>query len=186
MREDTEVLKYLRSINNIHNGGCLVSAYAYYLWLKNNNLLTQNFQIAVLENFDDEGFGNKHWISANHAFINGKRKNATASHHFGWTFDNGKKVLDASLENQHYDYQLLVPHEATEKFCLSALNYGSWNWAFERKFWIPEISAKLGINLSNIFLNKGKDTSYGYGRGGHFRKRPKLTDFQVTSLKLEI
>lgn len=45
MKNLKELREYLNSIPNINEGGCLISAYSMYLYLKKTNQLPSNFKI---------------------------------------------------------------------------------------------------------------------------------------------
>jgi hypothetical protein len=161
-----QVTRYLGNITYIHNGGCLVSAFSFYLHEKKAGR-ADDLQIVQ--------FGYDELHDKNYAFIAGEKKRAAAGSHFGWTYDGGETCFDCyGVEIQ--DTSLVVPKHLTEKFCLSALNYGGWNWSFDRTYWVPKIAKKLGVDLSKVYVEKGQDTSGGWGSGGKFRKTKQLTN----------
>ena len=139
---------FLNTIDGLHSGGCLVSAFVFYLNEKRKGT-GKNFQIVCLSNWEHEKNHNEN-------YINGKEKNADSTNHFGWTFDGGKTIHDAKgmVRKSYYKYPLIVPKHLTEKFCISALNYGCWNDYFNRRVEIPKIAKFFELDLSMIKLKK--------------------------------
>jgi len=178
--ERQEVLNFLGKIPHIHRGGCLISAYAFYLYEKKMGRMTDDFKIVALDNSEN----NIH-IDLNNDFLEGKRKNGVGCHHFAWTFTDGT-IQDAQGAVEKYKHYLKIPFDVTDKFCLSTLNHNNWNWQFDRQYYVPLIAEKLGVDLSKVYIYRDKDSSDGFQRSGSYRKRRKWFDFTVTSLNLDI
>lgn len=142
MKTKKDVMKFLANVPNINSGGCLIAAYALYLFLKKQGVKS-NFQIVTLDNRWEK-------IEPNWEFINGNSENAESAWHFGWTFNGGRTIYDCDgrIADHSYLLKLVIPKELTEKFCQSALKSGNWNHWFVRKVEVPKIEEKLGINLN--------------------------------------
>ena len=135
--------KILGKIPNINAGGCGVSAYAMYLYLKKHGCLN-DFQVILL----DEYF-TKDEHKQNLAFVEGKSSKSNGAAHIAVTFDGGKTIQDAKgVVDDTFEYTLLVPSHKTEAY-FNALFTAKvrWNSAFNMHESIPVIEKKLGIKL---------------------------------------
>lgn len=138
--------RFLASIPDINEGGCLLSAYAYYL-NEHNHSRGESVHIVQLAR------GECKWeYEENLKFINGKSNSCYSSNHFGWTYDGGISVYDCygKVRLSRYKYILLIPQHLTSKFCIDALNYGCWNDTFERENHLTNIEQYFGLDLSEI------------------------------------
>ena len=140
-----KAIKYLGRIPNINHGGCLVSAFSFYLNEKKENR-HEHLRIVSINSNDNR------YEQNNRKYIEGKRRRADSSGHFGWTYD-GVKVFDTDglvRRKCKTEVRIVIPPEITEKFCRSALNHGGWNPLFNRKH-IPKIEKHLGIELKKVW-----------------------------------
>lgn len=150
MKTLTKAVKKLSEIDYINMGGCLLAAYAVYLHCVKKaprKFLPQIVQFGY--DFDAK------YKDHNLAFLNNEKDSATSDAHFGWTWDAGATVYDAfGMVGRKYDYKLVIPSEATERFCVSSLNYGTWNWCFDRELELPIIADAFDIDLSHIWTTR--------------------------------
>lgn len=96
----------------------------------------------------DEHFQNYEYICNNGRSFLG----ASATSHFGWTYDGGKTVFDCrgEIRQGRYPYRLPIPQELTLDFCTEALNNSPWNPMFDRHFWLPQIEKFFDLDLCFI------------------------------------
>lgn len=151
-------MQFLAKIPSINQGGCLVAAYAFYLH-ENKAKRADNFQLVAVY---PKGRYNREINSKldalrknNLAYINNKSKKASSAEHFVWTFDGGKTLYDADgiFELDGFfagSKTVVVPHNLTEQFSVSALNNGGWGSDFRRQTGIPKIEQGLNVDLAHI------------------------------------
>lgn len=154
IKKRKEALKYARevlnSIPHINQGGCLISAYAMYKYLSNYYPDLFGSDIVIVQyarQFDDH--------LTNQNFILGTELNAVSATHFGLSINNGKTAFDSRGKIGRYEdysdkYKLIIPHDQTVSFVLSALMDKTWNPSFDRKKYIPVIEEKLKIEFLGI------------------------------------
>lgn len=139
--------KILNDIPNINNGGCLIAAYAMYKYLHNhyNDLFDETIVIVQYAREFGDHLNNQN-------FIEGTELSAVSATHFGISINNGKTAYDSrgrigKYEDYSDKYKLIIPHELTTEFVISALNDSAWNPTFNKKKYIPIIQKKLDVRL---------------------------------------
>lgn len=136
----------LNCIPNINRGGCLISAYAIFLYFKKHAPKYFNENV-VLVQFSRQFSDHLH----NKYFIESLELNAVSATHFGISFDNGNTAYDSNglITNldYNYEYRLVIPNDMTFEFVFSALQDGTWNPDFKRELHIPTIENMLEITI---------------------------------------
>lgn len=142
MKTLVEVQAYLNSIRFINNGGCGISAYSMYLWLKKNGHIDANFKFVFCYNsYDEDYYVNNSNVLKNHS------GNAIAPNHIV-IYYNGEYLDSDGIKNiSTYKW---VQHVTEEWFVVNCINnIYTWNDCFNRSD-IGEIETNLGISLDNI------------------------------------
>lgn len=146
----------IKSIQYKNNGGCLFFCYVFWLWLKQNNMPVETFQIVQYASprEDNEAEHNQAWIENQ-----GEYDNPKSSYHFTWyydgtEYDSNGLVNRANINNNatrivldglNTEYLELV-----EKFCVSALLHGSWNMMFDRAMAVSMIQEEFDLELEHV------------------------------------
>lgn len=146
MKTRKEATKALSEIPCINFGGCLISAYAFYLHEQKAGR-AKNLQLVALSYSEDS------YYETNLAFLKGESQKATSSCHFGWTYNKGKVVYDCDGKVDRYSIKLLIDKAKTDQFCKASLNDKDWNRRFDRKNSMPLVEKELGVELKGIELN---------------------------------
>lgn len=141
MKTLKEVQKYLNSIDCINCGGCGIAAYSMYLQLKKNNLITDKFKFVLCyKSYCEDCYVNNQDVLRNHS------GNAIAPTHMVIYYNN--EYLDSTGVEDVSDYKW-IQHVTEEWFIQNCINnVPTWNYMFDRSFYIPKIEQTLGINLN--------------------------------------
>ena len=137
------VQEYLNKIDCINAGGCGISAYAMYLWLRKNNMLTEDTQIVSLHHSYSENDFQK-----NQSFYIQGVGNPVAPEHV--VISRNGKYIDSNgvyIEAHKYSFKLAVSLEKAEDFLVNSLNDNNWNSWFDRPSVVPMIEKALGITF---------------------------------------
>jgi len=135
-----EVLKFLNDIPNINCGGCGISAYSVYLWLKARNLITPDFKfiLAYKDYSSDEYLNNEEVIKNNNGNV------LAPSHMF---IQYNKKYIDSNGPVNRRYFKWFHHLNPDDKFIVDCLKSNNWNWMFDRKQYKPIIEDVLEIQL---------------------------------------
>lgn len=142
------VIQYLKTIDYINDGGCLIAAYAFYLSLKKQKLPSDKFGLVSLNKNRDDMTIRFH--KNNMKYVSDPTKNdPDLANHFGWTFDNKHRIMDITGVIPEFRYPLivLIPNNLIDDFFHRAIRKSGWNFLFDRQTYVPEIEKVLGINL---------------------------------------
>lgn len=141
-----DLLLYLSKINNIHNGGCGISAYIMYKWLKNNNLLPDNFTFVFCYNNND-----KYSKETNERVIKNKKGDGIAPMHVGILINKYFFDCSSELKKESYSYIQEIKNKK-DWFILNTINnVNTWNSSFNRNY-VKNIENEFKIDLSEIRL----------------------------------
>jgi hypothetical protein len=146
-----ETRRFLDALPCINYGGCGISAYAMYLWLKKENQLPEDFKFIFL-----------HYPSSKKSFLNNKRVleegngQVIAPEHVAIKY-NGK-ILDSSgtVDIDIFSLFFEIPLEKAEDYLINSLNTNDWNSMFDRPNIIPIIEKELGISFRADLRRKNK------------------------------
>ena len=137
------VQNFLNEIPNINCGGCGLSAYAMYLWLRKNNMLDENTQIVFLHHsYSERDF------QTNQSFYLQGVGNPVAPEHV--VISRNGKYIDSNgvyTKANEYSFKLAVSLEKAEDFLVNSLNDNNWNSWFNRPCVAPMIEKELGITF---------------------------------------
>ncbi len=137
-----EVRNYLQAIPHIHCGGCGISAYAMYLWLKANKQLPNDFKfVFCYACYDEDNYMN------NQNVMRTKNGNVAAPCHIGIVY-NGKYIeyIDCCEEINISGYKY-IQFANEEWFIKNAIdNVSTWNNTFDRRL-VNKIEKRLKIKL---------------------------------------
>lgn len=142
MKTLNEVLEFLDEIPAINSGGCGISAYSVYLWLKKNNSLSEDFAIIYLHNWDMKD------LMTNRKFVENKGKKAVACSHAIFRYDG--VYYDSTGVSSRYvgeDNSVVIPTEHVDRFMKASLMSNDWNPMFRRDIFLPVIEDNLGVEL---------------------------------------
>jgi len=130
---------YLASIPCIHFGGCGISAYVMYKWLKQNKRVPRKFSFMFLYT---DNYGYIH----NKGVLKGENDEPKACSHIAIKYR--KRIIDSEgVVNKDYTHIQTI---SDPNFLLRAINnVGTWNKAFDRNH-VAEIAETLHLNLSEI------------------------------------
>jgi hypothetical protein len=147
MKHFTKVLKYLDSIRYINNGGCGVAALAIYRWLEKNNMLRDTKIVFLYD------YGTHHLYKHNYDILkNNKNDIPEGAPHI--VIKRLNKYLDSEgvLSNKYINFHYCDKLEVDAEFLLTAVNNNLDMWCrlFNRKEYLPKISRKLKIDLSDV------------------------------------
>lgn len=145
------VMNFLSALPFINAGGCGVSAYAMYLWLKKENLLTDKFKFVFLHyDYSSDNF------SSNKSVLDNGNGRLYAPEHVGVRYKN--KVIDCNgiIDTDNFSLFLEIPLEKAEDYLINSLNTDDWNFCFDRPKYIKVIEKELGINFRADLRREGK------------------------------
>ena len=137
------VQDFLNEIPAINYGGCGLSAYAMFLWLQKNNMLTEDLQVVFLHHsYSGEEF------ATNQTFYLKGVGNPVAPEHVV-LYRNGKYIDSSGVfeRAKEYDFRLSISLDKAEDFLVKSLNNDSWNSCFDRPIYAPKIEKELGITF---------------------------------------
>lgn len=137
-----EVQNYLDKIVYINRGGCGISAYSMYLWLKKNNLINDSFRFVLCyrDYCEDDYLNNSNVLRDN-------KGKAVAPNHMVIFYDGKYMDSEGTVDISEYFW---VQHIEEEWFIINCLNnINTWNHYFDR-INIRKIEKDLGIKLKNI------------------------------------
>lgn len=151
MKNFQELRDYLKTIPNLNEGGCLISAYSMYLYLRKTKQLPNDFKIyhiarPELQRFMlDKSFNSdtpeKYAVGCDHALI----------YTNGMVFDSEEeRLLDIDIIASVNSIK--IDPSGKERHILAHINVAGWNKKFDRSTYVPQIANELGIDLSNIKL----------------------------------
>lgn len=127
-------------------GGCLFFCYVFWLWLLENNLPTESFQILQHDYSERSALHNLEWINGNRSI------NAGSSSHFTWMYEGVEYDAEGEYtRNDDYDEIVELAGLNTAhcnlvgEFCINALTYGEWNCDFDRRGAISIVEDRLGV-----------------------------------------
>lgn len=132
-----EFCSLVEDIPDKNAGGCLIMCYSFWKWAGD-----ETFCI-VQHNRWGDGLKN------NRAWIKGELDEASSDNHFSWKY-RGEQYDSLGRCSGGEELWELNELGLIDKFCLSAINNSSWNYAFDRATAIPELEDLLGIDLSEI------------------------------------
>jgi hypothetical protein len=139
-----QVRNFLDALPNINAGGCGISAYAMYLWLKERNMLTKDFRFVFLHfgSSKDDYLHNKQVLQEEESY-----EKPVAPEHVGVQF-NGKLIDSSGLVKiDNYNLFLDIPLEKAEDYIINSLNTNGWNSSFERPDVVKIIEGELNISF---------------------------------------
>lgn len=142
-----DVRDYLVSLECINSGGCGISAYSMYLWLKDNGFINNNNNnntfkfVLCYRNYCENYYIN------NSDVLRNRSGNAIAPNHMVIYYDG--KYLDCEDEIDISNYKW-IQHVEEEWFIVNCLNnIETWNSWFSREC-IEDIEENLNISLNHI------------------------------------
>jgi hypothetical protein len=137
------VQEWLNEIDFIDAGGCGISAYAMFLWLQKNNMLTDDFKVVFLHHYCSVG----DYVNNQDFYLYGVGSPVAPEHVV--LMRNGVMIDSSGVFRtaNNYDYTLAVSIEKAEDFLVNSLNDDSWNSSFDRPHQVSRIERKLGISF---------------------------------------
>ena len=138
-RKLQECLEKLRYIPKINNGGCLIAAWAIWLYLKKNHALPRDFSIVALNVFGTEDLHIQNLNATKGKDI------PTASYHFAIRAFG--KLYDATGEMRDDEFPLHLDITVSADFLKKAYFYGGWNHEYRKYEYNRQIENKLGIKF---------------------------------------
>ena len=137
------VQDYLNKIDCINAGGCGISAYAMFLWLQKNSMLTDNVKIVFLHH----SYSASDFATNQDFYLHGVGSPVAPEHVV--LMRNGIMIDSTGVFSKanNYDYTLAVSIEKAEDFLVNSLNDDSWNSSFDRPSIAPMIEKELGITF---------------------------------------
>lgn len=139
MKRLKEALKVINKIPNINKGGCLIAAYATYLYLKKYDELSDFSLICYNDVLNKDT--NEHSLFEKYIKYNGKPHIAD---HYAIHYEGEEYLLDG---NQYKRVIILPNYYNFNKLYKESMLVDDWCEAFDRKY-IRIIERKLGINLN--------------------------------------
>jgi hypothetical protein len=151
MKTLTELRQYLNTIPNINEGGCLISAYSVYLYLKQNNTLSPDFKIIEISPDTLTKYMNTMQYLSSDPESNVFSCGHAVILYNGYIYDSEIDVkmdefVDAAV------FGIWIDPKDHEQWLINQMNNASWNESFDRMQYIPEIEKELGIDLSMVKL----------------------------------
>jgi len=137
------VQDFLNELPAINYGGCGLSAYAMFLWLQKNNMLTEETQIVFLHHsYSERDF------QTNQSFYLQGVGNPVAPEHVV-IYRNGKYIDSTGVYHRvnEYSFKLAVSLDKAENFLVNSLNDDNWNSWFDRPSVVPIIEKELGVTF---------------------------------------
>lgn len=138
MKRLKEALKVINKIPNINGGGCLIAAYAVYLYLRKYNELS-DFSLICYNDLLNEDT-NEHLLFEKYIKYKGKPYIAD---HYAIYYEDNEYLLDG---NQYKNVIILPNYYNFNKLYKESMLVDDWCETFDRKY-IRVIERKLGINL---------------------------------------
>ena len=137
------VQDYLNNIDCINAGGCGISAYAMFLWLQKNNMLTEDVKVVFLHHY----YSASDFATNQDFYLHGVGSPVAPEHVV--LMRNGVMVDSTGVFSKanDYDYNLAVSIDKAEDFLVNSLNDNNWNSWFDRPSIAPMIEKKLGISF---------------------------------------
>ena len=140
-----------------NRGGCLYFCWVFWLWLKEQGMSTETFQIKQTSG----PWGGQEPITHNLKWID-TQGNANfpprSSYHFTWLYEG--KEYDAEGPHCEPNGVILsglnspVSEPMVDKFCIEALNKGSWNSYFDRDHAIDMVMVHPNLNLDTTAVRR--------------------------------
>lgn len=151
-----KVLKDLRTIPTINEGGCGIAALSMYRWLKQKNLLNGDEHFKFLYLYDDyDMFFKNQYETVIDALQNSNSEIITPDHVVFYYSDNhydSNGTKDHIIEADEM-YNINLTQSVDEKQLVETINNVSdWSPKFNRNLYVPYIEEKLSITLSDIVL----------------------------------
>lgn len=137
------VQEWLNEIDCINAGGCGISAYAMFLWLKKNNMLTDDVKVVFLHHY----YSASDFATNQDFYLYGVGSPVAPEH---VVLMRKGVMVDSSgvfTKADQYDYNLAVSIEKAEDFLVNSLNDNNWNSWFDRPHQVSRIERKLGISF---------------------------------------
>lgn len=152
MKNLKELREYLNSIPNINRGGCLISAYSMFLYLKKTNQLPEGFKILqISDNVVQRFLLMRQLESKDPTKYTGGCQHAMCRVG-GIIFDSGEsRPID--IDPIAFASSVPVDPETQSEYIIAQINTDGWNDEFNREKYVPAIAEELGIDLSNIRLD---------------------------------
>ena len=137
------VQEWLNEIDCINCGGCGISAYAMFLWLKKNNMLTEDVKIVFLHHY----YSASDFATNQDFYLQGVGKPVAPEHVV--LYRNGKYIDSGGVYTNanEYSFKLDISIEKAEDFLVNSLNDDNWNRWFKRPHQVARIERKLGISF---------------------------------------
>ena len=135
------VQEYLDKVDCINAGGCGISAYAMFLWLQKNNMLTDDVKVVFLHHY----YSSSEFVNNQDFYLYGVGSPVAPEHVV--LMRNGGMVDSSGVftKTNDYDYNLAVSIDKAEDFLINSLNDDNWNSWFDRPSIVPMIEKDLGI-----------------------------------------
>lgn len=135
------VQEYLNEIDCINYGGCGLSAYAMFLWLRKNDMLTEDTQIVYLHH----GYSESDFHTNQSFYLQGVGKPVAPEHVV--IYRKGKYIDSSGVYTRanEYSFKLGIAIDKAEDFLVNSLNDDNWNSWFNRPCYAPQIEKELGI-----------------------------------------
>jgi len=136
------VRNFLDALPNINCGGCGISTYAMYLWLKKENQLPKDFKVVFLHHY----YSKTDFLSNKRVLEEGEGK-ISAPEHVAVNYKG--QVLDSQgrISKGRFDYLLEIPLDKAEDYLVGSLNTDDWNSMFDRPMFTAIIEKELGITF---------------------------------------
>jgi hypothetical protein len=137
------VQEWLNEIDCINAGVCGISAYAMFLWLKKNNMLTDDVKVVFLHHY----YSANDFATNQDFYLYGVGSPVAPEH---VVLMRKGVMVDSSgvfTKADQYDYNLAVSIEKAEDFLVNSLNDNNWNSWFDRPHQVSRIERKLGISF---------------------------------------
>jgi hypothetical protein len=146
------VQNYLNKIDCINAGGCGISAYAMFLWLQKNNMLTEDVKVVFLHH----SYSASDFATNQDFYLHGVGSPVAPEHVV--LMKNGVMIDSTGVFNKanNYDYNLAVSIDKAEDFLVKSLNDNNWNSWFDRPNIAPRIEKDLGISFRADMRRKNK------------------------------
>lgn len=147
--EDTR--NFLDSLPYINAGGCGISAYAMYLWLKKEDKLPKNFKLVFLHHTSSE----EEFLNNRKVLVEGKGE-IYAPEHVAVKYKGD--ILDSSgvVSTSRYGLFFEIPLDRAEDYIVNSLNTDDWNSAFNRAMCTAIIEKELGITFRSDLRRENK------------------------------
>ena len=146
--ELSEFFDSVADIPNKNRGGCLFFCYVFWLWLIDNDMPLDSFDIIQYDYTHRPKLGqNMEWL------CNGNLS-PTSSYHFTWIYNGIEYDADGELccfDDDGLECEALcIENDQIKDFCQHAINFAPWNDEFDREEAIYIIKDRLGLSLDDI------------------------------------